>query len=57
MPRRLPEKTKTTSRRPGFRRAGYQSKVFQEIPVKEGQEIDVVIDNIVRKSLSRKKQL
>jgi len=47
MPRRLPEKIKTVdriSRR--FKRAGYQSSVFQELPVREGQEIDVVIDDI-----------
>jgi len=55
MPRRLPEKTKTTSRRPRFRPSGYQSKVFQQIPVREGQEIDVVIGDIVGKSLSRRK--
>jgi predicted RNA-binding protein with TRAM domain len=47
MPRRLPEKTKTVSRRSRrFKRARYQSVVFQRIPVREGQEIDVVRDDI-----------
>ncbi len=47
MPRRLPEKTKTLNRsRRGVKRAEYQSSVFQQIPVSEGQEIDVVIDDI-----------
>jgi len=47
MPRRLPEKTKNVSRRPRrFKRARYHPRVFQRIPVREGQEIDVVIDDI-----------
>jgi predicted RNA-binding protein with TRAM domain len=47
MPRRLPEKTKTVSRRPRrFKRSRYHSTIFQRIPVREGQEIEVVIDDI-----------
>ena len=47
MPRRLPEKTKTINRRTRrFERARYQTSVFQQIPVREGQEIEVVIDDI-----------
>jgi predicted RNA-binding protein with TRAM domain len=50
MPRRLPEKTKNTSRKP--RRFGSQSRYrpsrpfLQTRPVKENQEIEVVIDDI-----------
>jgi len=50
MPRRLPEKTKNAPRRP--RRYGSQSRFrpsrpfVQSRPVKENQEIEVVIDDI-----------
>jgi predicted RNA-binding protein with TRAM domain len=50
MPRRLPEKTKNAPRRP--RRYGSQSRFrpgrpFLQIrPVKENQEIEVIIDDI-----------
>jgi predicted RNA-binding protein with TRAM domain len=50
MPRRLPEKTKNAPRKP--RRYGSQSRFrpsrpfFQMSPVKENQEIEVVIDDI-----------
>ena len=50
MPRRLPEKTKNAPRRP--RRYGSQSRFrpsrpfLQSRPVKENQEIEVVIDDI-----------
>jgi predicted RNA-binding protein with TRAM domain len=47
MPRRLPEKTRTVNRRPRrFKRSKYLSTIFQQIPVSEGQEIEVVIDDI-----------
>jgi predicted RNA-binding protein with TRAM domain len=50
MPRRLPEKTKNAPRKP--RRYGSQSRFrpsrpfFQSKPVKENQDIEVVIDDI-----------
>ena len=50
MPRRLPEKTKNAPRRP--RRFGSKSRFhpsrpfLQSRPVKENQEIEVVIDDI-----------
>jgi len=50
MPRRLPEKTKNAPRKP--RRYGSHSRFrssrpfFQMAPVKENQEIEVVIDDI-----------
>jgi len=50
MPRRLPEKTKNAPRRP--RRYGSQSRFrpsrpfLQSRPVKENQEIEVVVDDI-----------
>jgi predicted RNA-binding protein with TRAM domain len=50
MPRRLPEKTKNAPRRP--RRYGSQSRFrpgrpfLQTRPVKENQEIEVIIDDI-----------
>jgi len=50
MPRRLPEKTKNARRKP--RRRGSQSRFrpsrpfFQAAPVKENQELEVVIDDI-----------
>lgn len=50
MPRRLPEKTRNAQRRP--RRFGSQSRFhpsrpfFQSLPVKEKQELEVVIDDI-----------
>jgi predicted RNA-binding protein with TRAM domain len=50
MPRRLPEKTKNAPRRP--RRFGSQSRFrpskpfLQSGPVKENQEIEVLIDDI-----------
>lgn len=50
MPRRLPEKTKNASRRP--RRFGSQSRFrpsrpfLQSRPVKENQEMEVLIDDI-----------
>jgi predicted RNA-binding protein with TRAM domain len=50
MPRRLPEKTKNAQRKP--RRFGSQSRFrssrpfFQTAPVKENQELEVVIDDI-----------
>jgi predicted RNA-binding protein with TRAM domain len=50
MPRRLPEKTRNAPRRP--RRYGSQSRFrpsrpfVQSRPVKENQEIEVVIDDI-----------
>lgn len=50
MPRRLPEKTRNAQRRP--RRFGSQSRfrpsrpIFQSAPVKENQELEVVIDDI-----------
>jgi predicted RNA-binding protein with TRAM domain len=51
MPRRLPEKTKNALRKP--RRYGSQSRFrssrpfIQSLPVKENQELEVVIDDIV----------
>ncbi|MEM2971134.1 MAG: TRAM domain-containing protein [Candidatus Bathyarchaeia archaeon] len=50
MPRRLPEKTRNAQRKP--RRHGSQSRFrsarpfFQASPVKENQELEVVIDDI-----------
>jgi len=50
MPRRLPEKTKNAPRKP--RRYGSRSRFrpsrpfFQTAPVKQNQEIEVVIDDI-----------
>ena len=50
MPRRLPEKTKNAPRKP--RRYGSQSRFrpsrpfLQTTPVKENQELEVVIDDI-----------
>lgn len=50
MPRRLPEKTKNAPRKP--RRSGSKSRfqsgrpLFQQSPVKENQELEVVIDDI-----------
>jgi predicted RNA-binding protein with TRAM domain len=50
MPRRLPEKTKNATRRP--RRFGSSKRFrqgrpfFQAAPVKENQELEVVIDDI-----------
>jgi predicted RNA-binding protein with TRAM domain len=50
MPRRLPEKTRNAPRKP--RRRGSQSRFrstrpfFQAAPVKENQELEVVIDDI-----------
>jgi predicted RNA-binding protein with TRAM domain len=50
MPRRLPEKTRNAPRR--LRRFGSQSRFrstrpfFQTSPVKENQELEVVIDDI-----------
>lgn len=50
MPRRLPEKTKNAPRKP--RKYGSQSRFrpsrpfFQSKPVKENQEMEVVIDDI-----------
>jgi predicted RNA-binding protein with TRAM domain len=50
MPRRLPEKTKNAPRKP--RRYGSQKRfrpsrpIFQQAPVKENQELEVVIDDI-----------
>jgi len=50
MPRRLPEKTKTAPRKPrrhGSRRRFRPSRpFFQTAPVKENQELEVVIDDI-----------
>ena len=50
MPRRLPEKTRNAPRKP--RRFGSQSRFrssrpfFQAAPVRENQELEVVIDDI-----------
>lgn len=50
MPRRLPEKTRNAARKP--RRFGSQKRyrsdrpIFRMAPVKENQEIEVVIDDI-----------
>ena len=50
MPRRLPEKTKNAPRKP--RRFGSKNRFrpsrpfFQTMPVKENQEVEVVIDDI-----------
>jgi len=47
MPRRLPEKTRhVRPRRPQKRQQQYDPVPFQGSPVKVGQEIDVVIDDI-----------
>jgi len=47
MPRRLLEKTKNITRSSKrFQRGKYRSRVFQPIPVREGQEIEGVIDDI-----------
>jgi len=48
MPRRLPEKTRLVERRPRrfMERRFRFGTFFQPAPVKEGQEIDVVIDDI-----------
>ena len=47
MPRRLPEKTRLTERRTRrFRGPRFRSEPFQSAPVREGKEVDVVIDDI-----------
>ncbi|MEM3550535.1 MAG: TRAM domain-containing protein [Candidatus Bathyarchaeia archaeon] len=50
MPRRLPEKTKNIQRKPrrfgGSRRFSASRPLFQTTPVKENQELEVVIDDI-----------
>jgi predicted RNA-binding protein with TRAM domain len=50
MPRRLPEKTKNAQRRPrrhgSNRRFRSSRPFFQSSPVKENQELEVVIDDI-----------
>jgi len=47
MPRRLPEKTRhVRPRRPQKRQQQYEPVPFQGSPVKVGQEIDVIIDDI-----------
>jgi len=47
MPRRLSEGTRYIERRPRrFRKREFRSESFQSAPVKEGQEIDVVMDDI-----------
>jgi len=48
MPRRLPEKTKQSKKKPRrFRGRRYRSApVFKSAPVKEGQELNLVIDDI-----------
>jgi len=50
MPRRLPEKTKHVERKPrrfgGSRRFNPDRPFFQAAPVKENQELEVVIDDI-----------
>ncbi len=48
MPRRLPEKNRQSKRRSRhFRGRRYRSApIFQSAPVKEGQELEVVIDDI-----------
>jgi len=47
MPRRLPEKIKIINKQPRkFKRSKFHSTFFQQIPVNEGQEMEVVIDDI-----------
>jgi len=49
MPRRLPEKTRNIERKPRRFGSNYfdpAKTFFQTIPVKENQEIEVVIDDI-----------
>ncbi len=50
MPRRLPEKTKNAPRKPrrfgSSRRFRPSRPIFQMAPVKENQELEVVIDDI-----------
>jgi predicted RNA-binding protein with TRAM domain len=49
MPRRLPEKTKNIQRKPrrfGSRRFNPGRPLFQTMPVKENEELEVVIDDI-----------
>ena len=48
MPRRLPEKTRNAGRRSRRfkRRYGSRIPLFHSAPVKEGQELEVVIDDI-----------
>ena len=49
MPRRLPERTRQQKRRPRrfSRRKKYKpTSIFQPAPVEEGQELEVVIDDI-----------
>jgi predicted RNA-binding protein with TRAM domain len=48
MPRRLPEKTRSTGRRPRRfkRRYGARTPLFHSAPVKVGQELEVLIDDI-----------
>jgi len=47
MPRRLPEKTRhVRPRRSQKRQQQYDSVPFQRAPVKVGQELDVIIDDI-----------
>jgi predicted RNA-binding protein with TRAM domain len=49
MPRRLPEKTKNIQRKPrrfGIRRFNPGRPLFQTMPVKENEELEVVIDDI-----------
>ncbi|MEM3640538.1 MAG: TRAM domain-containing protein [Candidatus Bathyarchaeia archaeon] len=50
MPRRLPEKTKNAQRKPrrfgSSRRFSSGKQFFQMVPVKENQELEVVIDDI-----------
>ena len=50
MPRRLPEKTKNAPRKPrrfgSSRRFRPSRPIFQTAPVKENQELEVVIDDI-----------
>ncbi|MCS7125277.1 MAG: TRAM domain-containing protein [Candidatus Bathyarchaeota archaeon] len=50
MPRRLPEKTKHAERKPrrfgSSRRFNPGKPLFQTAPVKENQELEVVIDDI-----------
>lgn len=50
MPRRLPEKTRNAKRKPrrygSKRRFRSDRPVFQSVPVKENQELEVMIDDI-----------
>ena len=61
MPRRLPDKTKNAPAKP--RRFGSQSRYrtgrpfLQSGPVKENQEIDVVIDDIGSRGDGERKEL